>query len=129
MSVPDDRKYLDSHEWFKMEGETVTIGISQFAADELTDVTYVELPNLGTHFNPGDVIGEIESVKATSEIYTAIGGEVCAVNSELAEHPELVNDDAFGKGWMIQIKAQPKANDSSRGEKLMSAAQYEEHIA
>ena len=104
VSVPANRKYAQTHEWFLVEDDLLTIGITQFAADELTDITYVELPSVGTKFSDGDMIAEIESVKATSEIFTAIAGEVIEVNGELEDHPELVNDSAFEDGWMIKMK-------------------------
>lgn len=104
VSVPTNRKYAQTHEWFLVEDGVVTIGITQFAADELTDITYVELPSVGTKFSSGDTIAEIESVKATSEIFTPLAGEVIEVNSELEDHPELVNDSAFDEGWMIRLK-------------------------
>jgi len=104
MKVPIDRKYAETHEWFLLDDNIVTMGISQYAADELTDITYVELPAVGTKITVGDVIGEVESVKATSEIFAAVGGTVVAVNTTLADHPELINDDAFEEGWMVKIK-------------------------
>ncbi len=104
MKVPIDRKYAETHEWFLLDDQIVTIGISQYAADELTDITYVELPAVGAKFNVGDAIGEVESVKATSEIFTSVGGTVVAVNTALADHPELINDDAFDEGWMVKLK-------------------------
>jgi glycine cleavage system H protein len=105
MKVPPDRRYAETHEWFLLDDTIVTMGISQYAADELSDITFVELPEVGARVTVGDVIGEVESVKATSEIFTAVGGSVVAVNTALVEHPELVNDDAFEEGWMIKIKA------------------------
>lgn len=105
MNIPIDRKYSESHEWFINEGDIVTIGISQFAADELTDITYVELPQVGAAFKVGDAFGEVESVKATSEIFTAVAGKVLEVNKSLKEHPEQINDDAFDEGWLIKLKA------------------------
>ena len=104
MKVPPDRRYAETHEWFLLDDTIVTMGISQYAADELTDITYVELPEVGTRVTVGDVIGEVESVKATSEIFTAVGGSVVAVNTALTDHPELINDDAFEEGWMVKIK-------------------------
>lgn len=105
MKVPPDRRYAETHEWFLLDDTIVTMGISQYAADELTDITYVELPEVGTRVTVGDVIGEVESVKATSEIFTAVSGSVVAVNTALIDHPELVNDDAFEEGWIVKIKA------------------------
>ncbi|MBK8913293.1 MAG: glycine cleavage system protein GcvH [Phycisphaerales bacterium] len=104
MAVPNDRKYLKSHEWFKVEGRSVTIGITKFAADELTDITYVQLPAVGKRVTAGQSFGEVESVKATSELYSALDGTVTAVNTALADAPELVNQDAFERGWMIRIE-------------------------
>lgn len=120
MTVPIDRKYSETHEWMLVDGDTIVMGITQFAADELTDITYVELPEVGASFNPGDVIGEVESVKATSEIFTAVAGTVVEVNSALGEHPELVNDDAFEEGWLIKIK--PESLDPLGS--MMNAKEY-----
>lgn len=103
MGVPNDRKYSKSHEWFKAEGKSVTIGITQFAADELTDITFVQLPAVGKEIKAGSSFGEVESVKATSDLYTAISGKVTAVNAKLSEAPELVNQDPFSGGWMIKV--------------------------
>ncbi|HNO79548.1 MAG TPA: glycine cleavage system protein GcvH [Phycisphaerae bacterium] len=124
MSVPNDRKYSDSHEWYMVDGNVVTIGITEFAAEELTDITYVELPAVGKECAAGAAVGEIESVKATSDLISAIGGKVVAVNEELADHPELVNDDAHNRGWMIKIEA----SDLSPLDDLMDAAAYGEHV-
>lgn len=104
MKVPTDRKYSETHEWFLIDDDIVTMGITQYAADELTDITYVELPEVGTTVAAGDQLGEVESVKATSEILTAVGGEVIEVNTALADHPELINDDAFEEGWIVKIR-------------------------
>ena len=105
MSVPTDRRYLQSHEWHKLDGDTVTIGITQFAADELTDITYVSLPRVGDKVSANQRFGEIESVKATSDLYSGVGGTVSAVNGELTSNPGLVNTDPFNGGWMIKVKA------------------------
>ena len=105
MKVPVDRRYAETHEWFLLDDDIVTMGITQYAADELTDITYVELPEVGAKVTVGDVIGEVESVKATSEVFTAVGGSVVAVNTALVDHPELVNDDALEEGWLVKIKA------------------------
>jgi glycine cleavage system H protein len=104
MSIPTDRKYTKSHEWYKLEGDVVTMGITQHAADELTDITYVDLPAVGTQVKAGETAGEVESVKATAEIYMAVSGEVVEINEALADQPELVNDSAFENGWMLKIK-------------------------
>lgn len=104
MSVPTDRKYLKSHEWHKRDGDVIILGITQFAADELTDITYVSLPKVGTKFAANDRFGEVESVKATSDLYTGVGGEVIEVNSALNDNPASVNTDPFESGWMVKLK-------------------------
>ena len=125
MSFPSDRKYSESHEWYLVDGDVVTMGITQYAADELTDITYVELPELGTPVVAGQPCGELESVKATSDLSCAVGGEVVERNDELADEPEKINEDAFGTGWMLKIRV----TDPSPLEKLMDAAAYEKHVA
>lgn len=124
MSIPQDRKYSESHEWYRVEGKTVVLGISQFAADELTDITFVELPKVGATVKPGSAVGEIESVKATSEVFCAVGGKVVAVNTALNDQPELINQDAFGDGWIAKIEAA----DLSPLEKLMDATAYQKKL-
>lgn len=125
MSVPNDRRYLQTHEWFKAEGNLVTIGITKFAADELTDITYVQLPAVGKTIEAGQSFGEIESVKATSELYSAISGVVREVNKRLEGEPGLVNSHAFSDGWMIKVDCP----DTSPLQKLMDAAAYERMTA
>lgn len=115
---------METHEWFKVDGDIVTMGISQFAADELTDITYVELPKRGAGVEAGKACGEIESVKATSELFCAVSGEVVEANAALTDTPELVNEDAFEKGWMLKIRAA----DLAPLQKLMDAAAYKAHI-
>lgn len=125
MAVPQDYKFTQTHEWLKIEGNTVTIGISQFAADELTDITYVDLPAVGSEVTAGEDFGEIESVKATSGLFCAVSGKVVAINKRLAKEPELVNNDPFHKGWMIKVEC----SDLSPLEKLLDAAAYEKMIS
>ena len=124
MAVPNDRKYLQTHEWHKLDGGVVTIGITQHAADELTDVTYVDLPKVGTKLSAGKPFGVIESVKATSDLMSGMDGEVSAINAELADHPEKVNQDPFGAGWMIRVKP----SNPGQIDKLMSAGDYEKQL-
>lgn len=124
MPVPTDRKYRDTHEWFKLDGNICTIGISQFAADELTDITYVELPKVGAQLKAESTFGEIESVKATGDLYTSVSGKVTAVNPRLGGEPELVNNDPFNEGWMIKVEL----SDPAELNGLMDAAAYEQHI-
>lgn len=125
MAVPQDRKYTQTHEWFKVEGNQVTVGITKFAADELTDITYVDLPEVGSEVVAGEDFGEIESVKATSGLFCAVSGRVIAVNEELADKPELVNNDPFNGGWMLKIEC----TDLSPLDKLLDSAAYERMIA
>ena len=108
MSSPNDRRYLSTHEWHKAEGNSVTLGISRFAVDELTDVTYVALPKIGAAVKAGGSIGEIESVKATSEIYSGISGKIVAVNDAAAKNPSVINQDPFGAGWLVKIEPSNK---------------------
>jgi glycine cleavage system H protein len=105
MPSPTDRRYSATHEWHKQDGDVVVIGLTQFAVDELTDVTYVDLPNAGKQVAPGKSFGEIESVKATSELYSAVAGEVIEANKALKDNPALVNTDPYGQGWLIKVKA------------------------
>lgn len=120
MSIPTDRKYLKSHEWHRLEGDTVVIGITQIAADELTDITYVSLPKLGAKIEANGRFGEIESVKATSDLYSGVSGEVIDFNDDLNHNPGTVNTDPYGAGWMIKVKP----SDPSQLDKLMDAEAY-----
>ena len=109
MSSPTDRVYSASHEWHKLEGPAaaptaVTLGLTQFAVNQLTDVTYVEMKKAGTVFKAGDIIGLVESVKTTSDIYCAVDGEVTEVNKALSDDPSLLNSDPYGKGWLVKVR-------------------------
>lgn len=121
MSSPTDRRYMRSHEWHRLDGEVITIGLTQYAVDELTDVTYIDLPQAGAAFNAGDVIGEIESVKATSELYTGVSGQVVETNQAVIDNPVLVNTNPFDTGWLIKIKP----TDPAQLDQLMDAAAYD----
>ena len=121
MPSPDDRVYSDTHEWHKPEGDEVTIGLTQFAADSLTDVTYVEMREPGTEVAAGESVGEVESVKTTSDVYSAVAGVIAAVNEKLADDPGLVNTDPYGDGWLVRIKA----SDVSGLSGLKDAAAYD----
>jgi len=121
MPIPNDRRYLESHEWHKLDGDIVTIGITQHAADELTDITYVALPKVGTQLSANGRFGEIESVKTTSDLNTGVSGVVTQANTILTEDPGLINRDPFNGGWMIKIKA----SDPAELNKLLSAEDYE----
>ena len=108
MASPTDRVYSETHEWHKLDGDTLTLGLTQFAVNALTDVTYVEMKKPGFKFKPGDIIGEVESVKTTSDVYCAAGGEVVEVNKALADDPSLLNSDPYGKGWLVKVKVTDK---------------------
>jgi len=121
MSSPDDRRYSETHEWHKLDGDTLTLGLTQFAVDELTDVTYVEMKPVGTTIEAGGEVGEVESVKATSDVYCAAPGEIVEVNEKLSEDPSLLNSDPMEDGWLCKIKV----SDASALESLMDAAAYD----
>ncbi|MEX0653333.1 MAG: glycine cleavage system protein GcvH [Phycisphaeraceae bacterium] len=120
-TAPDDRRYSKSHEWHKPEGDLVVIGISQFAVDELADITFLEITATEGELKQGDPFGEIESVKATSELYAGIDGEVVEVNQAVLEDPSIINEDPYEKGWMIKVRP----TDKSQLDGLLSAADYE----
>jgi glycine cleavage system H protein len=103
-SAPPDLKYLQTHEWHRIAGDTATIGITQFAADELTDITFVSLPKVGTSLTTNGRFGEVESVKATSDLYVGVGGTDTEINDALNADPSLVNSDPYNRGWMIKVK-------------------------
>ncbi len=120
MNLPNDYKLLETHEWHQLKDGIVTLGITLFAADELTDITYVSLPKIGTQLTAGNRFGEIESVKATSDLYSGISGEVVEINSALNSDPGLVNREPYTGGWMIRVRP---ANTAELN-KLLSAADY-----
>ena len=119
-SVPNDRTYLQTHEWHKVAGDTVTIGITQIAADELTDITFVSLPKVGDKIGANERFGEIESVKATADMYSGVAGTVTAVNEQLTTDPGLVNRDPHEGAWMIKLKA----DDPAQAKSLLSSKDY-----
>ena len=116
--IPENLLYSKSHEWAKIEGETALVGITFFAQEQLGDITFVDLPSPGRTLAAGDELGSVESVKAASDIYSPVSGEVVAVNEELANAPELVNQDPYGRGWMVKIKL------SAKPEGLLEAGDY-----
>jgi glycine cleavage system H protein len=122
---PSDYRYTKEHEWVRVEGDIATVGITDYAQHELGDVVYVELPKPGAKLNAGQSFGTVESVKAVSDIYAPVAGEVTEVNSSLSETPEAINKDPHGKAWLIKLKLA----DSSAVGKLMNAAAYEAFIA
>ena len=121
MATPKDRVYAETHEWHKVEGDIVTVGLTTYAVDQLTDVTFVEMLAVGTEVEPGDTLGEVESVKTTSDIYSVVGGEIVEVNGELDGNPELVNNDPYGEGWLVKIKIE----DEGKLSECMDAEQYD----
>ena len=104
LNFPDDLKYDQDHEWVRRENASVRVGISDYAQDQLGDVVFVELPEVGAKFAKGEVFGDVESVKAVAELYMPVGGEIQAVNTELADAPERVNNSPYGDGWMILVR-------------------------
>lgn len=123
MELPEDRRYTPEHEWLRLDADdpsVATVGITDFAQDELGDVVFVAMPRVGTHATRGQAFGEIESVKTVSELFAPVGGEVIAVNEALTDHPELVNQSPFAGGWMIRIRLSDPAEVAS----LLDAAAY-----
>jgi glycine cleavage system H protein len=122
-NVPANLKYTKDHEWAKLEGKTVTMGITAFAAEQLGDIVFVDLPKKGDTLKAGGTCGAVESTKAVSDIFCPVAGTVVAVNTGLADAPETLNQDPYDKGWMLKIEASnPKELDA-----LMDAGKYEEH--
>ncbi len=120
MNTPNDLRYANSHEWIRLEGDIATVGISDHAQEELTDVVFVELPALGRSVDAGDPTAVVESVKAASDIYAPISGEIVEVNPEVEGDPSLVNSDPYGRGWIFKLKVK----DANHVSKLLDAAAY-----
>ncbi len=120
MTAPSDRRYLETHEWHLAQGDTVTIGITQIAADELTDITFVDLPAVGDKIEANKPFGEVESVKATSDLFSGVSGTITAINDTLSTNPGLVNKDPYGDGWMIKLKA----SDPKQIDGLLASDEY-----
>lgn len=126
---PDDRKYQDTHEWAKLDGDTILVGITDFAVEELSngnegDLVYCDLPEVGLEIETGQTFGEIESVKAVSDLNAPVGGEIIEINKDMEEHLEILGEDPWNKGWLIRIK--PTSADLSH---LLDAEAYEKHIS
>ncbi len=118
-------KYAKTHEWLHIAGDVGTIGITDFAVKELTDLVYVGLPNVGKHFSKGEVFGEIESVKAVSDLYAPVSGEVIEVNSNLPNDLDALSQDAFGRGWLVKLRL----NNPTEASALLDAAAYQHECA
>jgi glycine cleavage system H protein len=124
LNLPEDVKYTKDHEWASAEGDTVTIGINDYAQDQLGEIVFVEMPAVGDSFSAEDEFGSVESVKAVSEMYMPISGEILAVNEDLEDAPEKVNEDCYQSGWIIKVKA----SDLSEIDALMDKAAYLEML-
>lgn len=123
--IPSDLRYHQEHEWVRLNGNQATVGISHFAQDALGDIVFLDLPKVGASVKVGQQIGEVESTKTTSTIYTPVSGTIAKINTDLKDHPEVVNSDPYGKGWIAVIDlAVP-----SEVEQLMTAAQYDTFLA
>ena len=121
MHVPEELQYTRSHEWVRTEDDTATIGITDHAQDELGDVVFVELPEVGATFDAGEAFGAVESVKAVSDLYAPVGGEVLEVNGALEDAPEKINEDPYGDGWILKLRAGGEGD-------LLSAQEYEQFL-
>ncbi|MCI0524105.1 MAG: glycine cleavage system protein GcvH [Acidobacteria bacterium] len=121
---PDDLNYTKDHEWIRVAGDIGTVGITDFAQEQLGDVVHVQLPHVGEKFDAHATFGEVESVKTFSELYTPVSGEVTEINKALSDAPEMVNSSPYGDGWMIKVKI----SDPSEIDSLLSASEYEDFI-
>jgi glycine cleavage system H protein len=124
MDFPADLRYSEEHEWVRVDGDTATMGISDYAQDQLGDVVYLDLPAVGASVKQFEKLGEIESVKAVSDLYSPASGEVIDVNQEAVDSPELVNNDAYGRGWLVKVRL----SDTTEIDKLMDAQAYDEFV-
>jgi len=124
-NIPEDRRYMESHEYAARDGDTVRVGITDFAQDELGDVVFVELPDVGDSVTHDEAFGVVESIKAVSDLYAPVSGEVTAVNEGLFDAPELVNEDPYGDGWMLEVTL----DDESELDELLSASEYDAQVA
>jgi glycine cleavage system H protein len=122
LNIPEELQYTKSHEWVRIEGDTATIGITDHAQDELGDIVFVELPEEGDAFDAGESFGTVESVKAVSDLYAPVGGEVVEVNSALEDAPENINEDPYGEGWIVKLR-------TTDGADLLSPEEYEQVVA
>ena len=124
-NIPEDLRYSKDHEWVRVEGETATIGITDYAQHSLGDVVYIDMPRVGDHFGTHEAFGSVESVKAVSEIFTPLAGEVTEVNDGVNDTPESVNNDPYNAGWMVKLKM----DNPGEADAMLSSAEYEEYLA
>ena len=124
-NIPEDLRYSKDHEWVRVESDIATIGITDYAQHSLGDVVYVDMPRVGDKFNAHEAFGSVESVKAVSEIFTPLAGEITEVNDSINDTPESVNNDTYGKGWMVKIKM----DNPLEADAMLSAAEYEEYLS
>jgi glycine cleavage system H protein len=125
MKLDQEARYAKNHEWARWDGDQIVCGISDYAQESLSDVVYVELPEEGDTFEQGDIFGVVESVKAASDVYMPMGGKIVAINEDLEDAPELVNQDPYGEGWMIRFTP----SDPAEFDELMAPGEYEEFVA
>jgi len=124
MNIPSDLKYSREHEWVRVEGNLATIGITDYAQEELGDIVNVELPDEGDEIHKDEAFGAVESVKASSEVFSPVSGKIVEVNEPLLDAPEMINEDPYDEGWMVKVEL----SDSSEIDELMDAAAYEQYI-
>ncbi len=125
MNIPDDLHYTKDHEWARLEGDTAVVGLTDFAQGELGDIIFVEFPDLGDTFSRGDTFGTVEAVKTVADLFIPLSGEIIAVNTDLEEAPEKVNNDPYGKGWLVKVKL----SNPGEGDELLNAAAYKDLIS
>ncbi len=123
-NIPENLRYSKDHEWVEVNGDIATIGITDYAQHSLGDVVYIDMPRVGDHFGTHEAFGSVESVKAVSEIFTPLAGEVTEVNDGINDTPEAVNNDAYGDGWMVKLKM----DNPLEADKMLSAVEYEEYL-
>lgn len=124
-NIPENLRYSKDHEWVAVEGDIATIGITDYAQHSLGDVVYIDMPRVGDKFSTHEAFGSVESVKAVSEIFTPVAGEVTAVNDGLNDTPEAVNNDPYGSGWMVKVKM----DNPGEADAMLAAVEYEEYLA
>lgn len=122
--VPENLRYTKDDEWIKLEGDEATVGVTDYAQDSLSDIVYLELPDVGDSFSAGETFGVVESVKAAADLLMPISGEIVAINEDLIDSPELVNEDPYGKAWMVKVKL----SDLAQVDELMDTAAYQAYL-